>query len=84
MGFLQELLNTEDNMRQMVERARDQIPFQGSIQAFCLQKLFILFSSSDLFPLAIQLLSLAMRVTCINLPNFPMQVAELDDTAPPN
>ena len=44
----------------------------------------ILFSSSDLLPLAIQLLSLAMRVTCISLPNFPLQVVESNDTAPPN
>ena len=56
----------------------------GSIQAFCLQNLFILFSSSDLLPLAIQLLSLAMRVTCMTLPNFPLQVVESNDTAPPN
>ena len=56
----------------------------GSIPEFCLQKLFILFSSSGRLPLAIQLLSLAMRVTGITLPNFPLQVVESNDTAPPN
>ena len=56
----------------------------SSIPEFCLQKLFILFSSSAFLPLAIQLLSLAMRVTCITLPNFPLQVVESNDTTPPN
>ena len=94
MGFLQELLNAnEENLKEILEegwlldwmeRARDQIYSLGSIPEFCLQKLFILFSSSVFLPLAIQLLSLAMRVTCITLPDFPLQVVESNDTAPPN
>ena len=89
MGFLQELLNTEDNMREILEeswlldwvqRARDEIHPLGSIQAFCLQKLFIL--CSVLLPLTVHLLSLALRVTCISLPNFPLQVVA--PSHPPN
>ena len=53
MGFLQELLNAnEENLKEIleegwlldwVERAREEIDPIGSIQAFCLQKLFIFF-----------------------------------------
>ena len=94
MVFLQELFNAKEaNILEILEegwlldwmeRARDGMSSLGSIPEFCLQKLFILFSSSAFLPLAIQLLSLAMRVTCITLPNFPLQVAKSNDTAPPN
>ena len=91
--FLQELFNAnEENLDQIleegwllywVERARDEIHPLGSIPEFCLQKLFILFSSSALLPLAIQLLILAMRVTCITLPDFPLQCRWSSQTTPP-
>ena len=53
MGFLQELLNAnEENLKEIleegwlldwVERAREEIDYIGFFQAFCLQKLFLLF-----------------------------------------
>ena len=93
--FLQELFNTnEENLDQILEEGwlrdwvdrlyRFEIDPEGSIPEFCLHSVFILSSSSDFLPLAIQLLSLAMRVTCITIPHFPLQVVESNDTAPPN
>ena len=37
-------------------------------------QMFILFSA--LLPLTVHLVSLALRVTCIRLPNFPLQVVK--------
>ena len=88
-GLLQELLNVnEENLREIlehdwlidwVERAREETATYGFFQAFWFQ-LFIVHSFSVRLPLAVHLLSLALRVTCITLPNFSLQVVPPSQT----